>query len=85
MSCAIHVHYQVMAQLLSNYIDGTDSPPYSGDTLSSFGHISVVCGLIWTFFIILPPRIGEKDISDGCMAHSRFFMQVFDFYVILDF
>ncbi len=47
------------AQLLSNYIDTTDSLPHSlpHGKFSRFGHIFVVCGSIWTFFKDLLPRI----------------------------
>ena len=43
-------------QLLCNYIDVTDSLHHS-QTFSFFNDISVVCGLICTFFTGLPPRI----------------------------
>ncbi len=47
------------AQLLSNYIDDKDtfSQSVTHGTFSSLGHITVVCGLNWTLFKVLPPRI----------------------------
>ncbi len=40
-------------------------------TCSIFGHISVVCASIWTFFTVVLPPISEKEaISDGCKSEN---------------
>ncbi len=56
------------AQFPSNEIDVTDlvRQTVTHGTFSYFGHISVVCGPIWTFFTVLPSMISHKEaIFDG--------------------
>ena len=78
----------VEAQLLSNY-GVTYRPTYSlthNAPLRFFGHISVVCGSIWTFFYEFAIyNFVNQAINNGFKAHSRVFKERGGGWILSDF
>ncbi len=53
--------------------------------LAFFGHISVICKSIWTFFTFLSPRIWWVSHFWWYHAHSRLFRRVLNFNFWINF
>ncbi len=61
----------VEAQLLSNYLDVTESLTHSLTKRLALSHISVVCGSIWMTLRFYHLEFKKEAISDSFMAYSR--------------